>query len=79
MAKGKIARAVIAAAKRGGSVRPRMTPKPPAGALIGRGRPPSLAVPMRGVPRAPRAPHQFGQPRRRSPRPRVPAKPFPGR
>jgi hypothetical protein len=79
MAKGKIARAVIAAAKRGSSVRPRMAPKPPAGALIGRGRLPSLAVPMKGMARAPRAPIPFGQPRRRSPRPRVPAKPFPGR
>jgi hypothetical protein len=77
MARGKIARAVIAAAKRGGSGRPRMAPKQVAGAKIG--RTPSLAVPMRSVPRAPRAPIPFGMPKRRSPRPRVPAKPFPGR
>jgi hypothetical protein len=46
--------------------RARPTPTPPAGAKIGR-RIPSLAVPMKSMPRASRAPKPFGMPKRRSP------------
>jgi hypothetical protein len=47
--------------------RARPTPTPPVGAKIGRG-PMSLAVPVKGMARAPRAPIPFGKPpRRRSP------------
>ncbi len=71
---------VLAMMKRAATMkraRSRPAPTPPAGAKIG--RTPSLAIPMKNMPRAPRAPIPFGMPKRRSPRPRIPAKPFRGR
>jgi hypothetical protein len=63
----KLARALIAMAKRGGPMRPR-APSPKRLAAVkpfGRSRP-SMKLPMASMPRAPRAPRPFGMPRRRS-------------